>query len=396
MVEEKMVPKLRFSGFNEEWGIKKLSDVSTINPKTKNLPNEFVYIDLESVENGILTKIGIDDAPSRAQRLLDVGDILFQTVRPYQMNNLYFDFDNDNYVASTGYAQIKSKINSKFLYHYLHYSKFVNNVLKRCTGTSYPAINANDLKKIKIKIPIDTNEQKMIGSIFDKLDLKIGLLGEKYKYYQDFKKYLMQQIFAQKLRFANFTDDWVECKFKDLGTVKSGVGFSNKYQGHVDLKYNVYKVSDMNLEGNEKIMNKSNNTIDDEILSEMGAKLIDVPSIIFAKVGEAIFLNRKRIAKPNFLIDNNMMAFSPNKTVNLEFMYYLSTTINFGKYAQTGALPSYNASDIYSIKCKIPSIEEQEKIVNILSLMDNKIDFCSNQIRDVLNFKKGLLQQMFV
>ena len=199
--------QLRFSGFNEEWGIKKLSDVSTINPKTKNLPNEFVYIDLESVENGILTKIskiGIDDAPSRAQRLLDVGDILFQTVRPYQMNNLYFDFDNDNYVASTGYAQIKSKINSKFLYHYLHYSKFVNNVLKRCTGTSYPAINANDLKKIKIKIPIDTNEQKMIGSIFDKLDLKIGLLGEKYKYYQDFKKYLMQQIFAQKLRIICF------------------------------------------------------------------------------------------------------------------------------------------------------------------------------------------------
>ena len=192
-----------FSGFDDEWETKKLGDVSIINPKTKNLPNDFVYIDLESVENGILTKINkisIDDAPSRAQRLLDVGDILFQTVRPYQMNNLYFNLDNDDYVASTGYAQIKAKIDSKFLYHYLHYSKFVDNVLKRCTGTSYPAINANDLKKIKIKIPSDINEQKNIGSIFDKLDVKIELLKNKYKYYQDFKKYLMQQIFAQKLR----------------------------------------------------------------------------------------------------------------------------------------------------------------------------------------------------
>ena len=191
----------------------------------------------------------------------------------------------------------------------------------------------------------------------------------------DFKKYLMQQIFAQKLRFADFTDKWIDCKFKDLGTVKSGVGFSTKYQGHLDLEYNLYKVSDMNLKGNERIMVKSNNTIDDSILKEMNAKLITEPSIIFAKVGEAIFLNRKRIANKPFLIDNNMMAFTPNNKVNIDFMYYLSTTINFGKYAQTGALPSYNASDINTIKCKIPSKEEQEKIEAILLLPDEKIDF---------------------
>ena len=205
MVDEKLVPKLRFSGFDDKWKIKKLSDVSIINPKTNNLPPQFVYIDLESVENGILTKINkitIEDAPSRAQRLLDMGDILFQTVRPYQMNNLYFNYDDDFYVASTGYAQIKSKINSRFLYHYLHHDKFVDDVLKRCTGTSYPAINANDLKKIKIKIPSDLNEQKLIGEFFDKIDKKIELLGNKMDYYQNFKKYLMQQIFAQKLRIV--------------------------------------------------------------------------------------------------------------------------------------------------------------------------------------------------
>ena len=193
-----------------------------------------------------------------------------------------------------------------------------------------------------------------------------------------------------------FTDEWLDYKFKDLGTVKSGVGFSTKYQGHLDLEYNLYKVSDMNLKGNERVMVKSNNTIDDSILKEMNAKLITEPSIIFAKVGEAIFLNRKRIANKPFLIDNNMMAFTPNNKVNTDFMYYLSTTINFGKYAQTGALPSYNASDINTIKCKIPSKEEQEKITAILSLADAKIDFYSNQLDKTKEFKKGLLQQMFV
>ena len=181
-----------------------------------------------------------------------------------------------------------------------------------------------------------------------------------------------------------------------MGTVKSGVGFSTKYQGHLNLEYNVYKVSDMNLTGNEKVMIKSNNTINDPILNEMGVKLIKEPSIIFAKVGEAIFLNRKRIAIQPFIIDNNMMAFTPNKNVDLEFMYYLANTINFGKYAQTGALPSYNASDIYSIKCKLPLIKEQKRIAKLLSLVDNKINYCSIQINNVLDFKKGLLQQMFI
>ena len=391
---------MRFSGFDDEWIIKKLNDVSDVNPKTRELPEKFVYIDLDCVNHGILTKfnqINKNEAPSRAQRCLNVNDILFQTVRPYQMNNLFFELYDGEYVASTGYAQIKSKIVPKFLYYYLHYNKFVNEVLNRCTGTSYPAINSNDLKKIKIKIPPSSNEQMLIGDLFYKLDQKIELLKDKYHYYQEFKKYLMQQIFTQKLRFVDFNNSsWKDYKFKDLGTVKSGVGFSNKYQGHLDLDYNFYKVSDMNLKGNKKVMTRSNNTIDDNLLKDIGVKLIENPSIIFAKVGEAIFLNRKRIAKQPFLIDNNMMAFSPNENVDLEFMYYLATSINFGKYAQTGALPSYNASDIYSIKCKIPPIEEQKRIGKLLSLADNKIDFCSNQLNKTQEFKKGLLQQMFV
>lgn len=202
---------MRFSGFDDEWVVKKLNDVSNINPKTGDLPENFIYIDLDSVNKGILTKynqINKVDAPSRAQRCLDVNDILFQTVRPYQRNNLFFELTDNKYVASTGYAQIKSKINSRFLYYYLHYHKFVNNVLSRCTGSNYPAINSTDLKKIKIKIPSSPNEQLLIGDLFHKIDQKIKLLKNKHDYYLDFKKYLMQQIFAQKLRF----DD--NCQYK--------------------------------------------------------------------------------------------------------------------------------------------------------------------------------------
>lgn len=85
-----------------------MKGIAEINPKSENLPNNFYYVDLESVNNGrvgTLNYINSNDAPSRAQRVLSQNDILFQMVRPYQRKNLLFSFTSeDNYVASTGYA----------------------------------------------------------------------------------------------------------------------------------------------------------------------------------------------------------------------------------------------------------------------------------------------------
>jgi len=110
------------------------------------LPDKFIYIDLESVCNGELLKENEIEkvvAPSRAQRILKENDVLFQMVRPYQMNNLYFN-KKGNYVASTGYAQIRTFQNSMYIFQYLHFQKFVDKVIERCTGTSYPSINSTD------------------------------------------------------------------------------------------------------------------------------------------------------------------------------------------------------------------------------------------------------------
>src|SRR5690606_40376361 len=102
----------RHTRFSRDWS----SDVCSSDlPKNEGLPSSFVYIDLESVENGRLLKedfISKDGAPSRAQRVLSKNDVLFQMVRPYQKNNLFFDKEG-KYVASTGYAQIRTKQNSR-------------------------------------------------------------------------------------------------------------------------------------------------------------------------------------------------------------------------------------------------------------------------------------------
>ena len=173
------VPNLRFPEFSGEWETSILLDVCEINPKTPSLDEEFVYIDLESVEKGTILHenvISRDDAPSRAQRVLKFNDILFQCVRPYQKNNLLFAGYTHTlqYVASTGYAQIRTdKQNPAFLYQLLNTQKFVDQVMLRCTGTSYPAINANDLSKIPICYPLQIEEQNKIAKLLSLLDNRI-------------------------------------------------------------------------------------------------------------------------------------------------------------------------------------------------------------------------------
>jgi type I restriction enzyme S subunit len=197
--EGETVPKLRFKDFEEsgEWEAKRLGEVCEINPSICKLPKEFIYIDLESVENGQLLqrkKICIDNAPSRAQRLLRKSDIIFQMVRPYQRNNLLFNLDDFNYVASTGYAQLRTLQSPEFLYYQLHTDFFVFGVLEKCTGTNYPAINTAELTTIEIFIP-SLPEQQKIASCLSSLDDLINAQRQKIELLKQHKKGLLQGLF---------------------------------------------------------------------------------------------------------------------------------------------------------------------------------------------------------
>lgn len=179
-----------------DWEEVALGEVVEVNSDKRKVPNKFHYIDLESVKGGVLTapqEIFSSDAPSRAQRVLSRGDILFQLVRPYQMNNLFFDCDG-HFVASTGYAQLRSE-NNRFLFYLVHYEEFVAEVLKRSTGSNYPAINSNDLKTIQVSIPA-IKEQEKIADFLSALDARIQNTSSQIDQMETFKKGLLQQMFV--------------------------------------------------------------------------------------------------------------------------------------------------------------------------------------------------------
>jgi type I restriction enzyme S subunit len=111
----------------------------------------------------------------------------------------------------------------------------------------------------------------------------------------------------------------------------------------------------------------------EQILRRKWKPIETVPAVIFAKVGAAIMLDRKRLVRSPFLIDNNTMAYVFDGSWDVNFGKTLFDTIPLPRYAQVGALPSYNGSDIDDIDVWVPSITEQEQIGTFFATLDHLI-----------------------
>ena len=192
------VPEIRFKGFTDAWEQRKLGELALFNPKDE-LPQIFEYVDLESVVGTEMLSHRTEvksSAPSRAQRLAHTGDLFYQTVRPYQKNNYLFEKPDNNYVFSTRYAQMRPYVDGYFLLSLVQSERFVKVVLDNCTGTSYPAINANDLAEIEVAAPSDESEAQKIGTIFRSIDNLITLHQRELEKLKNFKKACLEKMFV--------------------------------------------------------------------------------------------------------------------------------------------------------------------------------------------------------
>lgn len=379
---EQKIPALRFPEFSGEWEEKRLGEVCNSISSGKTKANE----DGDYPVYGSMGIIGFSNTATHNGQYLLVARVGANAGSINIVSNQFSVTDN------TLIVDTKSTVSLKFIYQ-----KLISYNLNRLTfGSGQPLITGSQLKKLHIHFP-SLFEQQKIANFLSAVDKRLQLLKDKKTKLEEYKRGVMQRIFSQELRFTrpdgSAYPDWEEKKLGEMGFFTSGTGFSEKEQGGVS-GIPFYKVSDMNMPENIQIMQKANNYVSDKQIIDNRYKVIKKPSIIFAKVGAAIFLERKRVAN-NFLIDNNMMSFTP--AGNIMFFFQLFQTIHLSKFAQVGALPSYNASDVSSIRIIIPTSEdEQRQIADFLSAIDNKISLLSKQIESTEQYKKGLLQQMFV
>ena len=239
-----------------KWVKERLDKIMEVNPKSDCLPSKFIYIDLESVKQGRLLQqkiVGKDGAPSRAQRTLKPKDVLFQLVRPYQQNNYYFEpHDERDYVASTGYAVLRTDQDSKFCYFLLHRNEFQNRVEALCTGTGYPAITPKELSRIDICHPVSLDEQRHIAEILTTCDEVIEKSEAVVEKYRAIKAGMLKDLFTRgigkngKLRpppesapqlyrntaLGKVPREWEVKRVGELGDFKNGISKGGSAFGH--------------------------------------------------------------------------------------------------------------------------------------------------------------------
>lgn len=397
------VPNIRFKGFTDDWEQRKLGEIAEFNPKS-DLPDEFEYVDLESVVGTEMVFHRTENkasAPSRAQRVAKTGDVFFQTVRPYQRNNYLFSMPYENYVFSTGYAQMRPKINAAFLMCFLQTESFVQNVLDNCTGTSYPAINSSDLSNLKISLPILKSEQSKIGKLISNLDHLITLHQRKCEQTKELKKFMLQKMFPKKgeknleIRFPGFTDAWEQRKLIDYLEVSK-----EKNKNEVFGKEDVLSVS-----GDYGIVNQ----IEFQGRSFAGASvapygIVDTGDIVYTK--SPLKSNPYGIIKANKgkagIVSTLYAVYKPLDNVCSDFVQiYFEQDARMNNYmhplVNKGAKNDMKVSDVNALKGEVcfPSKDEQIKISEHFANLDHLITLHQRKCEQLKELKKFMLQNMF-
>ena len=407
MSEEKLVPKLRFSGFDKNWH-------NILGKEAFELLGGGSFKSKDSVKKGILwlkiANVGINEIKTNElsylpedflnafnKYILKKGEVILALTRPILDHKLKIAIINDEFNNSllnqrVGKITPLKNSNIKFIYYYLQLPYSIYYLESKISGSDPPNLSNKDLLNLPIKIP-SFEEQQKISQFISLIDEKIGLLKQKHTYYQDFKKYLMQQIFAQKLRF-NFSDEWKIVKLESLikkgkaGGTPSSTN-SDYYKGDIPF----LSIRDMTEQG--KYILKTEKTITEEGLNNSSAWIIPKNSLlysIYASIG-LVAINRSDISTSQAIYGIIL-----KDGVSLEYMYYYLTYFkkNIHKYIETGTQGNLNAKLLKSFEILLPSLEEQEMIVNVLSIVDEKIENSKKEIEKINEFKKGLLQQMFV
>lgn len=396
----KKVPTLRFKEFSGEWESKRLGKITKLTDGVHFTP---IYVNsgvpFWSVETVVsnappkyITQEAHNDAIKRCHP--EVNDILLTRIGTLAKPKL-IDW-NQEFSIYVSLALIKSSdnYNSKFARYYFETEYYQKDFLSKSLLTATPKkINMEDLKQTNINLP-SKEEQQKIASFFCLIDNKISLQDEKVERLKDYKKGMMQKIFSRELRFKDDEGrEYPEWEKMKLGDVTVKVGPKNKE----NKNYEVYSIN------NRVGFIPQNEQFEDSRLDGLDKSLYKIinkgefaynPARI--NVGSIGVLEEDKIV----IVSSLYVCFKFINNLNYRFFmqYFLYGQFNKDVIRNTeGTVREYLFYENFSnIKVNIPCLEEQNKIAKLLDSLDKKIKIEQEKLYSLNEYKKGLLQQMFV
>ena len=420
MVEEKLVPNLRFRDYSDDWKEYTLGEILTFystnsfsrakmnyeDGEVKNIHYGDIHTVYPTIVNLSTNKdvpfINKDEDLSRftEDQYLKNGDLIIADASEDYADIgkaiEVCDVADEKVLAGlhTILARDEKNITVNGFKAYLFSFEGLKTKIKIiANGISVLGISKNNLSKLKVKIPSKEEQQKIVNFI-SLIEKKIELLEQKHQYYQDFKKYLMQQIFAQKLRFDGFNDEWLKTTLGDISSDEMyGMNSASKdYDG-----FNKYiRITDISETSNKFIpdpLTSPDGNLEDKYKLKNG-------DIVFARTGASTgktYLYDE--CDGNLYFAGFLIKFHIDKA-NPLFIFYNTQREEYLNWVKVMSVrsgqPGINSNEYKKLPINLPSIKEQEKIADFLSNIDKKIETIQTQISEITEFKKGLLQQMFI
>ena len=272
-------------------------------------------------------------------------------------------------------------INAEYLKYFFQSEGFRKEIYNLSQGSTRAALKYRDLSNIEILLP-PIEEQEKIVKILKNIDSII----KKYKNLLEEKNQFIKSQFAEM--FEN--KEYPKKRMDEVAILKSGTTFNKEYElQNGDLLY--CKVSDMNLQGNEKYMISSKTYV----TKDVGLKSsIPANSVIFPKRGGAIGNNKKRIIIKDTCVDLNTMGVTPKESINIQYLYYYFINIDLATLCDGSAVPQLNNKNIGPLEISVAPIEIQQHFANIEEQIDKQKFLLDKQKQNYEKLKKGIMQKL--
>lgn len=394
-------------GVFPEWEEVTLGDILEINPKTEEkIADEFYYADLASINNGVFVHeaaINHNEAPGRAQRVVHIDDVLFQSVNAENLGHYHYTKDKEldkQFVASTGFFLLRMKNGcNAFLYQLLFTKAFNQEVHKYSAGSIYPAINITEFKKIKVRIPKSIEEQRKIAAALAAYDEMIAVKTAKLETWQECKKRMVKEIFGRTKRFkdddGNEFPEWEE---KTMGEITEYVrnGYSYKPDGVRTHKYKITRIETISTGKINPEKLGSCEECDEKYLLKPG-------DILYSNINSLAYLGNTAIYKNSsekIYHGMNLLCIRPKSdAIDADYLFaFLNSEAarRFVKYNAQRAVNqcSIKVSDVRNMRIPLPCMEEQQKIGCFLSEIDKEIQIQKEFIKTYAEGKKRMMKEL--
>jgi type I restriction enzyme, S subunit len=376
------LPKLRFPGFEGEWEEKSLGDVVCLDLKPIEKPAE-AYVRLRVRSHGKGTFYETVDNPETIEM-----ETLYEVKENQLLVNITFAWEHaicvtnqedDGKIVSHRFPTYSFNEDNvpAFYKYYILLPRF-----KYYLGVASPGgagrnrvLNKTAFLELLVPKP-SSEEQTKIADFLSLIGKKITKQNEKVAALEQYKKGLMQKIFSREIRFKDDNGkDYLEWEVKDFMELFQTMSTKRHQVASSDyLEEGLYEIID---QGKDSVAGFS---IDKTKL------FIDIPVIIYGDHTTIVKYRRKP-----FIVGADGTKLLKEKTGNLLYLYYALT---YGNIFAEGYKRHF--SMLQKIKLPYPSLPEQTKIANFLSLYDRKIEKEKGKLEALREQKKGLLQQMFI